>query len=303
MSRIEDALKRARELSEKKTDLSPAIPPESCSREADTTFCDVSCEIAISSPRLIAVNDCNNPVTEEYKKLKTSIVHRIRENRLSRRILVTSALSGEGKSVTALNLAITLAQDFDIAVTLIDADLRSPSICRYLGLGQKPGLTEALRDGVAVDDLLLATGMGRLTILGGGHRASNPVELVSSPQMETLLCRIEQLIPDSYIIVDSCPVLPFAEPRILSGLLPNTLLVVKEGGTTLEQLQTAIETLQQPDILGTVFNKATYVSLPGGYNYYYDYAYRYAQKPPVTGPLAKLRCLVERLRGTPPREE
>lgn len=277
MSRIEEALRKAKELSGTQSSAPRPAPPATTKASERTLvrFPSVAAEIEISSPRLVAVNDCNLPITEEYKKLKSTVIRKIKLEARSRQILVTSALSGDGKSVTALNLAISLAQDYDCAVTLIDADLRNPSLCRYLGLGRKPGLSDCLADGVDLESVLLDTGMGNLTLLAAGRRVDNPVELLSSQQLVNLLARLEQLIPDGYIIIDSCPILPFAEPRVLSSLVDNCIFVVKEGGTSLQNFHEALECLNHSHLLGVVYNKATFFGLAGGYQYYYyDYAKR-----------------------------
>ena len=276
MSRIEEAFKKAKELSSAQLPASKiSSPPEELAspRHAHHHFLSVGEEIEITSPRLVAVNNCNLPITEEYKKLKSNVVRRIREEKLSRRILVTSALSGEGKSVTALNLAISLAQDYDCAVTLIDTDLRNPSLCRYLGLERKAGLADCLADGIAVETVLLATGMGNLTLLAAGRRVDNPVELLSSAKMESLLVRLSELIPHGYVVFDSCPLLPFAEPRVIASLSDSAVFVVKEGGTSMENFHESMVILGTTNVLGVVYNKATYLGLAGGYQYYYyDYA-------------------------------
>ena len=232
-------------------------------------------EINITSPRLVAVNKANQPITEEYKKLKSTVIRRIKGKRLSRRILVTSALNGKKKSITSLNLAVSLALNHGVSVTLMDANLRNPSICRYLGLDRPPGLSDYLADGVDLDTLILKTGMGNLTLLPAGHRVDSPVELFTSPRMQQALDRIAALVPGGYVVFDTPPILPFAEPRILSTLIDSAILVVKEGGTTLKNLSAAAECLSATNILGVVYNKANFSSLPGGYQYYYyDYANR-----------------------------
>lgn len=278
MSRIEEAIRKAKELAGVQN---PAprrdefVAPQRIDLSLPVDFISVVDEIVITSPRLVAVNDCNLPITEEYKKLKSTVVRTIKSENLSRRILVTSALSGEGKSVTALNLAIGLAQDFDSYVTLIDTDLRNPSICRYLGLERKAGLADCLADGIDPATVLLNTGLGSLTLLGAGRKIDNPVELLSSSRMEEILQRIEELIPDGYIVFDSAPILPFAEPRFLSTLVGSSIVVVKEGGTSLKSFHDAVELLTSTKILGVVYNKATFLGLASGYQYYYyDYARR-----------------------------
>jgi exopolysaccharide/PEP-CTERM locus tyrosine autokinase len=267
MSRIEKAMEKARELATQPHLPDPPRPTSTCA--------NVAGKVDMENRRLVAANEYNLPITEEYRKLKSIIVQMTAKNPLQNLLLVSSSIGGEGKSMTALNLAISLAQEHDKKVLLIDADLRKPSIGKYLGLTPTTGLAECLKEGVALDDVLIETGLGSLTFLPAGAADNNPVELYSSQKMKDLLADIKERFSGGYVIIDSSPVLPFAEARILANLADGVVFVVKEGGTSLKNIEEGLLTLFEANVIGMVFNKATTASLAGGYHYYYyDYDYR-----------------------------
>ncbi|NVN97998.1 MAG: polysaccharide biosynthesis tyrosine autokinase [Geobacteraceae bacterium] len=271
MSRIEQAMEKARELASASQMVNLNQKPFVCA--------DVSGQIDVDNRRLIALNDYNLPITEEYRKLKSIIIQITSKEPLKNLLLVTSSIGGEGKSLTALNLAISLAQEHDKRVLLVDADLRKPSICRYLGLEPTAGLTECLKDGVSLEKLLLRTDLGNLTVLPAGTPQFNPVELFSSQKMKDLLALIKEQFSGGYVVIDSSPVLPFAEARILSNLVDGVVYVVKESGASYKNIQEGLNNLFEANVIGLVFNKATTASLAGGYHYYY-YDYDYNRRDP-----------------------
>lgn len=233
--------------------------------------------IDITSPRLIAVNDYNVAIAEEYRKLKSSIVQLVIKDPAKNFFLISSSIGGEGKSMTALNLSMSLAQEHGKRVLLIDADLRKPSIAKYLGIAPKVGLTEYLKDSVALDGLFIETGLGGLTCLPAGTSVGNPVEMFSSQKMRDLVIEVKERFSDGYIIIDSSPVLPFAEPRILATLVDSVIYVIKEGSTSMKDIEEGLKSLYGAEVAGIVYNKATTASLAGGYHYYY-YNYDYKRR-------------------------
>ncbi len=238
--------------------------------------------IDVTSHRLVAVNDFNLPVAEEYRKLKSSIVQIVDKEPSKNMFLVTSSIGGEGKSMTALNLAISLAQEHGKKVLLIDADLRKPSIAKYLGLSTKIGLSEYLKGNASLDEILIETSLGGLTCLPGGTSEGNPVELYSSQKMKELLLRVKERFRYGYIIIDSSPVLPFAEARILATLADGVIYIVKEGSTSMKNIEEGLSSVHGANVVGLVYNKASTASLAGGYHYYYynyDYKRRYEDPP------------------------
>jgi exopolysaccharide/PEP-CTERM locus tyrosine autokinase len=199
-------------------------------------------------------------------------------------IMVTSSVGCEGKSLTALNLAITLAQEFDHTVLLIDADLRKPSIQEYLGMEPGKGLSDYLAEDAVLSEMLIKIGIGRLTLLPAGTPSRNPVELFSSQKMKDFIVEIKKRYPDRFIIIDTPPVLPFAETRLLGALVDGIVFVVREGQASLENITESINVLGKSKLVGAVYNDATNQSLKERYHDHY-YGYRYGKVSSDSGPL------------------
>jgi exopolysaccharide/PEP-CTERM locus tyrosine autokinase len=219
---------------------------------------------------MVVVNQPLSPVAEEFRKLKESLVKMTRRERFDNLIAVTSATVGEGKSMAATNLAASLAGEFDHTVLLVDADLRRPTVHKYLALGQRKGLSDCLREGLDVGEVLVRTDIGKLTVLPAGTPVANPVELFSSEAMRLLFQELKHRYPDRYIIVDTPPVLPFAETRSVATIADGVLLVVREGQPSLAQIEDAIEALDNK-VLGIVYNGAQSQARTSYYSYYGRY--------------------------------
>lgn len=271
MSRIEDAMEKARRLREE----AASIEKTEAESRTFSLLQKPAEHIEVSSPRLFAANNYNLPIAEEYRKLKSVIVRLMDRKQMHNTLMVTSCVGGEGKSVTSLNLALSLAQDYDNRAVLVDMDLRNPSMDHYLGLKSRAGLTDCLLGEADLDDVLVNTGLGNLLVLPAGKKVDNPVELLASGKMTEFFDRMKRLFAGYYIIFDISPVLPFAEARIVGNVVDGIIFVVKERGTSPKNIRDALETLKGCNILGMVYNKATPIGLEGGYHYYYyDYDYR-----------------------------
>jgi exopolysaccharide/PEP-CTERM locus tyrosine autokinase len=274
MSRIEKAIEIA---TRKRNKAEPVIPPPISSpvepEEVGQGVRPSSPEVTIqyNNPYLITANQQNSPASEQYRKLKSLIVKLSQMGELDRAMMVTSPIAGEGKTLTSLNLAITMAQEFDHTVLLIEADVRKPSVLKYLGLESQAGLTDCVLDGLDVSEVLIKTGIGSLSILPSGRKVANPVELFSSNRMDAIMNEIKQRYKDRYIIVDTTPLLPFAEPQYIANLVGAVLLVVREGITTPEKLKRSLEILKNNNLLGIVSNGFSRVNSLQGYYGYYGY--------------------------------
>ena len=266
MSRIEDALAKAAGLNsssakgggKKKKHSNAADRPPLKEREEGRS-------IRLPEETMVVVNEPFSPMAEEFRKLKEALVKMTKGERFDNLIAVTSATVGEGKSMTAINLAATLAREFDHTALLVDADLRRPSVHKYLNLGSHKGLSDCLREGLDVGDLLVRTDLGKLTVLPAGTPVPNPVEFFTSDTMRRIFLELKNRYPDRYIIIDTPPVLPFAESRSIASIADGVVLVVKEGQPTLDQIQEAIEALENK-VLGIVYNGA---HLQDRSSYYY----------------------------------
>ena len=205
--------------------------------------------------RVMAAYD-KGPFVDAYKILRTQVMHRLRENDWN--VLgVTSPGHGEGKTLTAVNLAASLAMETSQTVLLVDADLRSPCIHEVFGLDDCPGLADYLLDDQPVEDLLLHPGIGRFVLLPGGRAISNSTEILTSPKMLALVEEFKHRYPARIIIFDLPPLLHTADVLAFSPYTDALLLVVEEGKTTAEELQRALSLVKHSrPVLGTVLNKA-----------------------------------------------
>jgi protein-tyrosine kinase len=205
--------------------------------------------------RVMAAYD-KGPFADAYKILRTQVMHRLRENDWN--VLgVTSPGHGEGKTLTAVNLAASLAMETSQTVLLVDADLRSPSIHEVFGLDDCPGLADYLLDDAPVEDLLIHPGIGRFVLLPGGRTISNSTEILTSPKMVALVEEFKHRYPARIIIFDLPPLLHTADVLAFSPYTDTLLLVVEDGKTTVEEMQRALALVKNSrPVLGTVLNKA-----------------------------------------------
>ncbi len=201
------------------------------------------------------VSMCSNDRTaDQIKILRTEVLKSMGELG-GRTIIVTSPNRGEGKTVTAVNLAVSLAQELDKTVLLVDANLRNPAVHRYLGLNDLPGLSDYLKDKRAVPDLLVNPGINKLTVLPAGKPVQNSSELMGAPRMEALVLAMKERYPDRAIIFDTPSLLTSADPLVLARFVDGVLVVVEAERTSREELRRAMELLEGRKIVGTVLNK------------------------------------------------
>jgi protein-tyrosine kinase len=190
-----------------------------------------------------------------------------------KRIMVTSAFPGEGKSFCAINLAMSIAAERDNRVLLIDADVARPSIPRELGISAEVGLMDWLIDGkLDINDLVLDTNVDKLTILPAGRRHQQATELLASGSMSRLLEQISSRFPDRVCIFDSPPLLVTTEARVLASYMGQIVLVVEAGRTPRDQVTDALQTVASCDVVGLVLNKAKKIESNGYYGYGYGAA-------------------------------
>jgi capsular exopolysaccharide synthesis family protein len=229
-------------------------------------------------PALSVVKKPGAPVSEAYRALRTSVLLSTAD-RPPQVILVSSSQPGEGKTVTALNLASTMAQKGG-RVLLMDADMRRPGIAKALKLSLTKGLSGILTGAYEFgpDLLYKLEPVASLSILSSGPIPPNPAELLCSLKMETLLKQLRKEF--DHIIIDSPPVLPITDPTILSSLVDGVIMVVECEMTTRAALTRACRVIEHAGgkILGTVLNKVD-IRRDGyyGYRYYHGY-YTYTSK-------------------------
>jgi tyrosine-protein kinase Etk/Wzc len=195
-------------------------------------------------------------------------------------ILITSSGPKEGKSTTAANLAIALAQAGN-KVVLIDGDLRRPVVHSIFGMDKEDGLTNHFMGTLSYKKLARKTIIDNLSIITSGVLPPNPSELLASEKMQELLSQLQ----DDYdiILVDSPPIIAVTDAAILSTKVDGTILVVSSGQTNRDAIQRARDLLENVDarILGVLLNGVDLQGMYGSYYYYYyyHYYYNYYSKP------------------------
>lgn len=189
---------------------------------------------------------------EAFRQLRTNLQF-VDIDHDPRSIVVTSSIPNEGKSTTACNLAVALAQAGH-SVVLVEADLRRPRITDYLGLEGAVGLTDVLVGRCALDDALQPWGDGQLRVLPSGTTAPNPSELLGTEQMGSIIAELEAQA--DLVLIDAPPLLPVTDAAVVSFHASGALLVVQSGRTTSDQASRAVEILRGVDthIYGVVLN-------------------------------------------------
>ena len=217
--------------------------------------------------RLIAYFDPKSPITEQYKILRTNMLS-LQKAKAMKTIVVTSSIHSEGKTVTAINLAIAMAQVIHKPkILLVDADLRRGRLARYLGVKQQIGLSELLNEQASQEDALFNIDLDNLTFIASGAVPANPVELLGSDKMRNLL--VDWKSQFDHIIIDTPPLISVTDPGILGAQADGVLMVVQAGRTQRGIVRHATELLNQAHarLLGYVLTNIEY-HLP-------EYIYRY----------------------------
>ncbi|WP_443198034.1 polysaccharide biosynthesis tyrosine autokinase [Pseudarthrobacter sp. CCNWLW207] len=223
-----------------------------------------------------------SPRAESFRQLRTNLQF-ANVGGKSNSVLMTSSLPGEGKTTTATNLAIALAQSGQ-SVCLIDADLRRPMVNDYLGLDRNAGLTTALLGAADVNDLLQAWGDDNLYVLASGQIPPNPSELLGSQAMAALLAELERAF--DVVIIDAPPLLPVTDAAVLSPHVGGVVVVVgshKLRSQDLEKSLTALE-MVGANVFGVVMNR-----LPAKGPDAYTYGYYNLDETPTHGAKSKGR--------------
>jgi capsular exopolysaccharide synthesis family protein len=223
--------------------------------------------------QLVGLAAYSSFAADQYRTLRHSI-DRLRRDSGLQVLAVTSACPGDGKSVTALNLAGTLAQSRTARVLMIDADLRRPSVADYLGLapGRGPGLVEAIQDPVQDwPSLVRRIDRVNLSVLPAGTPQVAPYELLNSHRLESVLAEARRAY--DYVLLDTPPLVPFPDGRVLSRWVDGFLMVVAAHRTPRKLVAEALNLLDPSKLIGVVFNgddnSRFGLAGPSGYHDYY----------------------------------
>lgn len=258
MGRIHDALRRAEEQREKLGGApgGPASTLEILDRAPEPH--GVGGRVRGSALRAarrsrVVLSDAESAVTEQYRTLRARI-QSIRRMRPVRSIVITSALAGEGKSTTAVNLALSFGLELERETCLVDADLRTPSVHRALSELPPAGLAELLEEDAKLEEVLVRVPNTRLSVLPVRSLPTQPSELLASSRMGRL---IEELAGRfETVLIDSPPVLGLPDATTLVDLCDATLFVISRGRASRADLEAALERIDAGKVLGTVWNRA-----------------------------------------------
>jgi protein-tyrosine kinase len=194
----------------------------------------------------------DNDVRVQYRKLAASL-HNAHVTLGTKVVMVSSAVSGEGKTFTAANLALALSESFRRTVLLIDADLRRPALSRFFQLPDGPGLVDALKTDAELS-LVVHTVSPHLSVLSSGSGADDPVAGLSSERMQHIIR--EAASRYEWVIVDTPPAALVPDASLLAQYVDGSLLVIKAGGAPAAAVENAIAALGRERLLGVVFNHA-----------------------------------------------
>jgi len=249
---------------------SPQVPTKRVTLDLD----------AMAASGLLVPNQSRSLLANEFRVIKRPLIANamgkgskpIQNGNL---IMVTSALPGEGKSFTAVNLAISIAMELDNTVMLVDADVARPSVLTMLGLPPAAGLLDAVNeDSLDISQVLLHTNVEKLSILPSGTAHPRATELLASEAMIRLLDDMSKRYPDRIIVFDSPPLLLTTEARALATHMGQIVVVVQAGATTQAAVREAVSTIESCPLKMMVLNQATQsASERYGYGYAYGYGY------------------------------
>ncbi len=235
------------------------VPPE----YAQSRCCEMD-------PLVLRENRCvcfleDAPELDYYKILRTQIMQYTRAKGWNT-IMITSALPGEGKTVTSINLAMTFAKAYNQTVLLVDCDMRQQKIYRYLGIASDTGIIDHLMDGCPLKDMIIWPRIEKMTMISGGRTINESAELLGSPKMKSLVAEMKTRYADRYLLFDAPPILSGADAMTLSSLVDGIVMVAEAGKTSIEKIQEALELIPKEKFLGFVLNKHTFEK-KGYYNY------------------------------------
>jgi protein-tyrosine kinase len=260
--------------------------PGAVSRRVELDFA------ALAAEGLLVPNAPRSLLADQYRVIKRPLLRNALGKGASKLahgnlIMITSAVAGEGKSFSAINLALSIATELDHTVMLVDADVARPTVARKLGLeragaGDLPGLLDVLDGRVSMAEALLKTNIDKLTVLPSGMRQERTTELLASEAMTQLLDQMARRYSDRIIIFDSPPLLQTTEARVLATHMGQVVLVVRAEHTAQAAIQDALATIESCPVRLLLLNRAS-AAAREGYGYVYGYWYGYGGRSAGAG--------------------
>ena len=217
---------------------------------------------------------------EEFRLVKRNLVGAwsqrdlMADRRASRLIMVTSARPGEGKTFTALNLALAFASERSVKALFVDVDTQHSTMPQILGIGGQQGIVDILAGNLALPEVLIQTNIPNLMILPAGRGGPHVPELLSSPEMGALLDEMTQRLPDHYLIIDTPPCMASSDAAALAPLVGQIVFVVEANNTQQGEIEAALSTLSTCPRISLLLNKSDSLATEHfgsyGYNYHSD---------------------------------
>lgn len=223
----------------------------------------------VPDPHLIMVNRPGSPIAERYRRLRLKLEQPGPTGASRQVFVVTSAVPEEGKTTTAINLALSFAEDRDRRTLLVDADLRRPSVTGYVTPEPTLGLSEVLTGEASIDHVVVEVKTARLSILPAGAPSTNPLELLQSDYLAGVFAELRRRF--DRIIVDTPPTVPFTDAAVLNGISDGAILVVRARRTTRPLIERARASLSHGTLLGAVLNDVEFTPVDRYYYQYDDY--------------------------------
>lgn len=260
MERIKQALEKAR-LERQRSGAIPdsSFQSDNASRSGAVQYTQtrtISVAKNISQERRLIKGMEKNEFTDAYKILRTQVLQRLSEKNWNS-LAITSPGTNEGKTLVAINLAISLAMEVNYTVLLVDADLRHPRVHSYLGIEAEYGLSDYLTVDKPLSELLVhPQEIEDFVVLPGGRSLTNSAEMLNSPKMARLVQELKARYPSRIILFDLPPLLNAADALAFSPYVDAALLVIEDGKTQQEEVKQAIGLLQGTNVIGTVLNKS-----------------------------------------------
>jgi capsular exopolysaccharide synthesis family protein len=256
---VEQEIERLQAVSEVTT-AAESEPPK-----ADTfASAQVLSPVLAADSRLVCLTDQGSLAAEKFRVLGLKLRY-LRERRRLNRIVITSSIPEEGKSLIAANLALNQSRSKLLNAVLIDGDLRRPQLASRFGLRRDlPGLSEVLRGERPLTEVVYKLQGSNLRVIPSGVTPENPIELMQSGRLQQLLEQLETFF--AWIIIDTPPVLPLADTPLWMKLADGVLLVTREGVCEKKQLTRAVEAIDKATMLGVVVNSCS----RGDHKYYYS---------------------------------
>lgn len=231
-------------------DVGATLGAAGAARVGGYATCDISPTRV--EPHLVAVSQPRSPYCEQFRSLRTKLLQ-AGERKQMRAFVITSAGVGEGKTLTALNLAWLLAQTEGVRALLIDSDLRQPCATEYLGIDASVGLSEVLGGDVGHEEAIIRLGPVGLYLLPGGKARDDVAELLSGPSYARLLTDVRKTF--DYIIIDAPPLGIFTDANVLMNRADAALLVVRSGKTRYTLIDRLLEQIPREKLFGVVLNR------------------------------------------------